>query len=79
VILKEDHGTTVLSSAPFAHELGHEYQVELRVIGDQLTLSVDGQQLLTATDVAYRYGMGGLRIASAGRMSVGRLTIEDYA
>ena len=30
-------------------------------------------------DGAYRYGMGGLRLASAGRMSVGRLEIEDFA
>ena len=44
-----------------------------------LTLSVDGLERLSATDGAYRYGMGGLRIASAGRMSVGRFTIEDYA
>ena len=50
-----------------------------KVIGDKLTLSVDGKDLLTATDGAYRYGMGGLRIASAGRMSVGRLEIEDFA
>jgi hypothetical protein len=79
VILKEDHGTNVLAKAPFALELGREYQVELKVIGDKLTLSVDGKDLLTATDGAYRYGIGGLRIASAGRMSVGRLEIEDFA
>jgi hypothetical protein len=79
VILREDHGTTVLASAPFTPELGREYVIELRAIGDRLTLSVDGKELLTATDAAYRYGMGGLRIASAGRMSVGRLEIEDFA
>jgi hypothetical protein len=79
VILKEDHGTSVLGSAPFKLELGREYTVELRVIGDKLTLSVDGKELLSATDGAYRYGMGGLRLASAGRMSVGRLEIEDFA
>jgi hypothetical protein len=79
VILKEDHGTSVLAKAPFAPELGREYTLELRVIGDKLTLSVDGKELLTATDGDYRYGMGGLRIASAGRMSVGRLEIEDFA
>jgi hypothetical protein len=42
-------------------------------------LSVDGKELLSASDGAYRYGMAGLRIASAGRMSVGRLEIEDFA
>jgi hypothetical protein len=68
----------VLAKAPFTLELGRDYRVELRVIGDKLTLSVDGKEVLTATDATYRYGMGGLRIASAGRMSVGRLEIEDY-
>ncbi|MEO7221796.1 MAG: ADP-ribosylglycohydrolase family protein [Devosia sp.] len=79
VILRENHGTTVLASAPFTLELGREYAIELRVIGDKLTLAVDGKELLSATDGAYRYGMGGLRLASAGRMSVGRLEIEDFA
>jgi hypothetical protein len=79
VIVKQDHGATVLAKAPFELGLGREYQVELKVIGDKLTLSVDGKELLSAADGAYRYGMGGLRIASAGRMSVGRLEIEDFA
>lgn len=79
VVLKEDHGTTVLARAPFARELGRSYRVELRVIGDRLALSVNGNELLTATDGAYRYGMGGLRMRSAGRMKVTRLEIEDFA
>ncbi len=58
---------------------GASIRVELTVIGDKLTLSVDGKELLTASDGAYRYGMGGLRMACAGRMSVGRLEIEDFA
>ncbi len=78
VILKEDHGTSELAAIPFTLALGRDYGLELRVIGDRLTLSIDGKELLNATDGAYRYGMGGLRIASAGRMSVGRLEIEDY-
>ncbi len=79
VILKENHGTTVLAHAPFAAELGKTYVVELRAIGDRLTLSVDGKRLLEATDGEYRYGMGGMRLPSAGRMSVARLEIEDFA
>ncbi|MBI4921296.1 MAG: ADP-ribosylglycohydrolase family protein [Devosia nanyangense] len=79
VIVKEDHGTTVLAKAPFAAELGREYRIELAVIGDRLSLTVDGVALLSATDGAYRYGMAGIRMASAGRMSIGRLEIEDLA
>jgi hypothetical protein len=79
VILREDHGTTILVRAPFAAKLGQRYRLELSAIGDKLTLSIDGQQRLTATDAAYRYGMAGLRMSSAGRMSVARLEIEDFA
>ena len=33
---------------------------------------------LSASDGAYGYGMAGLRLGAAGRMSVGRLEVEDY-
>ena len=79
VLLREDHGTTVLARAPFARGLGRHYRLELTAAGDRLALSIDGQQVLTATDASFRYGMAGLRMASAGRMEVSRLEIEDFA
>ncbi len=79
VILKEDHGTEVLARAPLKSDLGREVKLELKVIGDKLTLSVDGKEVLSATDASYRYGQAGLRIASAGRMSVSRFEVEDFA
>jgi hypothetical protein len=79
VILREDHGTTVLARTPFAAERGRRYAIELEVRGAALTLRVDGEELLTATDSTYRYGMAGLRMASGGRMLVHRLEIEDFA
>lgn len=79
VIMKEDHGSSVLARVPLAVQLGRDYRLELKVIGQWLTLSVDGKELLTASDASYRYGAAGLRLGSAGRMSVDRLEIEDYA
>ncbi len=79
VLLREDHGTEVLARAPFAHAPGRRYRLELRAMGDRLALSVDGRELLTAADGAYRYGMAGLRMRSAGRMKIKRLEIEDFA
>jgi hypothetical protein len=79
VLVKEDHGTTELARTPFPHELGRRYRLELKVIGDRLSLAVDGNELLTSSDGAYRYGMGGLRLRAAGRMKVRRLEIEDFA
>ena len=77
VILKEDFGTTVLARAPFKVETGKSYQFEFTLTGDQLSFAVDGKPLLTATDGAYEYGMTGIRIASAGRISVGRIEIVE--
>ena len=79
VLLREDHGTTVLARAPFAAETGRRYALEIEVRGELLVLRVDGQQVLTATDGTFGYGMAGLRMASGGRMQVHRLEIEDFA
>jgi hypothetical protein len=78
VILKEDHGTTVLARAPFQRELGRSYRLSLSVAGDRLALSVDDKDLLTADDDTFRYGMAGLRMASAGRMTVSRVEVQDF-
>ncbi|QMV00992.1 ADP-ribosylglycohydrolase family protein [Devosia sp. D6-9] len=77
VILREDHGTKVLASVPFKPEFGKNYAVEFKVEGDKLTLTVDGKQLATAQDSQFKYGMAGLRIATAGRMSIGKFEIVE--
>jgi hypothetical protein len=78
VIVKQDHGTTVLARAPFTRELGQSYRLSLSATGNRLALSLDDKELLTAADDAFRYGMVGLRMASAGRMTVSRLVVEDF-
>jgi len=77
VILLENHGTTILARKPFRIEHGRNYAVDLTVEGGKLTLSVDGERVLQAHDTTLGYGMAGLRMASAGRMSVGRLEVAD--
>jgi hypothetical protein len=79
VILKQDHGTTVLARTAFGRELGQSYRLALTAKRDQLSLSIDGRDVLTATDSSFRYGMAGLRLGSAGRMAVTRLEIVDFA
>jgi hypothetical protein len=69
----------VLARVPFAAETGRRYALEIEVRGELLVLRVDGQQVLTATDGTFGYGMAGLRMASGGRMQVHRLEIEDFA
>ena len=77
VILKQDHGTTVLARAPFAVKPGEAHKLALTVVGDKLTLSVDGKELISATDSQFHYGQAGLRMASAGRMTVARLEVVE--
>jgi ADP-ribosylglycohydrolase len=77
VILKENFGSTVLARAKFTPEIGKSYQFAFSVKGDQLNFSVDGTELISASDGEYQYGMAGLRLASAGRMSVGRIEIVE--
>jgi hypothetical protein len=78
VLVREDHGTSILARTAFRRELGVDYTLALTAKGDTLTLAVDGQERLTATDSAFAYGQAGLRMASHGRMAVSRLIVEDF-
>ncbi|QQR38292.1 ADP-ribosylglycohydrolase family protein [Devosia rhizoryzae] len=79
VILKEDFGSTVLARAPFKPEIGRSYEFALTAKGDKLSFAVDGQELLTATDGDYEYGMAGIRLGAIGRLSMGRFEIIETA
>ena len=67
----------MLARAPVAVELGKPVTLALTAKGEGLSLSIDGREVVTATDGAYRYGQAGLRMASAGRMSVERLEVVE--
>ena len=63
--------------APFKPETDRSYQFSFSVQGDALSFAVDGAAAISATDNAYAYGMSGIRLASAGRISVGRIEIIE--
>jgi ADP-ribosylglycohydrolase len=77
VIIKQDHGATVLARAPFALSYGEAHEVALTVVGDKLVLTIDGKAVLAASDGQYRYGQAGLRLGSVGRMTVSRLDVVE--
>jgi ADP-ribosylglycohydrolase len=77
VIVRHDFGDTVLAQAPFAWSHGQPARMVLGVIGDRITLDVDGQRLLEARDDTFAYGMCGLRMGAPGRMSVGVFEIAE--
>ena len=77
VILKNDFGFTTLAEAPFDWRLDREYTLELRVLGDKLTLSVDGQPILEARDGAFDHGMFGCGSLAMGRTAFGDFTYQE--
>ncbi len=77
VIVRQDHGATVLARVPFAAEAGKPLQLAFTAKGESLSLSIDGREVVAATDGQYRYGQAGLRMASAGRMTVSRLEVVE--
>jgi ADP-ribosylglycohydrolase len=79
VILKCDFGTTVLARAPFVVETGTNHVLTFTASGSALALAVDGKPLLVAEDGQFAFGMAGLRLGSAGRMSIGRFEIVESA
>ena len=78
VILKEDFGTTVLAQTSFDRKIGQSYDIEFRVDGDVLELTVDGIKVLEVKDTSFAHGMCGLRMGSAGRMSIGVVEIKEW-
>jgi len=77
VILRHDHGTEVLACTAYESMAGRAMTLSLSARGDRLSLAIDGRPVIEATDGAFGYGQAGLRMASAGRMTVSRFMVEE--
>ena len=77
VILKNDFGVTTLAQCPFPWSLDETYQLELACNGPELTLSVNGQPLLSARDEAFSYGMFGCGSCEMGRTGFGDFHFQE--
>lgn len=75
VILCENFGQTVLAEAPA--EAGEDVEITFNLTGDQLSLSLDGTEVLTATDTTHPRGMAGLRLGRPGAIACARLEITE--
>jgi ADP-ribosylglycohydrolase len=78
MIVRHDFGDQVLAEVSFVPEKDREYEMAFEVRGHRLTLLLDGRNMLETRDGRFEYGMGGLRMGSAGRLSVGRFEIEEF-
>ena len=77
VILKNDFGFTTLAECDFHWALGETYHIELRCQGSKITLSVNGEEKLTAEDTSFAYGMFGCGSTDTGRTSFGNFSFRD--
>ena len=65
---------TVLAQAPFEWELGQTYQLQLCVRGNDLIASVDGREVLTASDEALTCG-GMALVIEEGRTATQQIAV----
>jgi ADP-ribosylglycohydrolase len=76
VILRHDHGSSVLVRTPMKRPDGPT-RVSFEAVRNRLSLIVDGARVLEAEDDAFHYGQAGLRLGGPGRMAVTRLEVEE--
>ena len=62
IIARQDDQTQVLAEMPFPYETERHYSLRFAVVGERLSLAVDGQPLLEARDGRYRGGGAGFLI-----------------
>ncbi len=77
VIVAEDFGTTVLASADVQIPLDGKVTLEMSAIGDDLSLAVNGETVLTASDTRHPKGMAGLRMGAAGQVVCHHFEIKE--
>lgn len=77
VIWKNDFGFVPLAECPFPWEEDRTYRIELRCQGDEITLGIDGQTLLSVRDGAFAHGMFGCGSRETGRTSFGDFAFRE--
>jgi ADP-ribosylglycohydrolase len=76
-IIRRDFGLERLASAAFDWKPGRDYRLAIEAIGDRITLSVDGAQLLEARDGRLEAGMMGCGALEAARALYGPFEVEE--
>ena len=77
LILRYDRETRILASAPFAPGAIGWHDMTLSVVGDRLSLSVDGTVLVTASDVTLRSGGAGFMVNTGSIVADGFHVIRE--
>lgn len=77
VIYKNDFGFKKLCEAEFDWKPGMVYNMVVSAKGSTISLSIDGNQVLSVEDEAFAYGMYGCGSLTMGRTFYGDFKIED--
>lgn len=76
-LFRNDFGYTKLASASFEWKHNQSYDVQFTAQGSSLTLSIDGQVVLTHSDDTFAYGMFGVSTRDTGRTLFRRVRFAD--
>lgn len=76
-ILLNNKSISRIASIEFKWEYGKTYDLELKVQGNEISLSIDNANILNVVDETLSYGMVGYAKYSLGRTLFGNLTIEE--
>ncbi len=71
VIMKNDFGHSILAECDFPWELDHTYETTVTCKGNTITLTIDGNVLLTVEDDTFDHGMFGCGSCETGRTAFG--------
>ncbi|ATP41414.1 hypothetical protein CSE16_15855 [Solibacillus sp. R5-41] len=67
IVLNDDGQRNVLASAPFEWQKGETYELTVKAIGEEISLAIDGNLLLTAKDNRFETGMIGVCALKGGQ------------
>ncbi|MCE5255264.1 MAG: hypothetical protein LLF89_00290, partial [Spirochaetaceae bacterium] len=76
-ILKQDGGFSRLAHREYPWKRNKDYSLSLEIVGDRITLSIDGEVVLEAHDDSYGTGMSGCGAIRCARALYGPFLIEE--
>lgn len=78
IVKRRDGTTSVLAAAPFSYAVDGTYNLELRVMGAQLVLFIDGNEYARAADTEYAAGGAGF-LVEEGAMLCDGFAVREIA
>ncbi len=77
-IIKHDGFQVIrLATAPFDWALDRDYELTFEITGGQMKLQIDGQDIISARDNEFAWGMAGYALYASGRAELGDMTVEE--